>query len=475
MADSSNRVQLAVLGAGPGGYAAAFRAADLGLEVALIGEEARPGGVCLFRGCIPSKALLHVARQIADAREAASFGVLYGEPKIEVDRVRQFSKGVVEKLTAGLSQLSERRGIRYIQGRASLADSHTIRIETRNGESETLHADHSILATGSKPVRPRSLFIESERVLDSTGALELENVPPTLLVVGGGYIGLELGTVYAALGSRVTLVEMMDGLLPGVDRDLVRVLEKRLDTMFDSILLRTKVASMKETSDGIRATFEGEDVEAKERTFEKVLVAIGRTPRSDLPGLEKTGVEIGERGFIAVDRERRTADSAIFAIGDVAGEPMLAHKAALEGKVAAEVLAGEKAEYEPQAIPAVVFTDPEIAWCGLTESQAKQEGRNVEVARFPWEASGRALTLGRPQGLTKLLVDPATHRILGAGFVGSGAGELVAETVVAIEMAATATDVALSNHPHPTLSETVMEAAELYLGTPTHIYRRKKA
>jgi dihydrolipoamide dehydrogenase len=346
-------------------------------------------------------------------------------------------------------------------------------VETGSGESETLRADHVILATGSKPVRPRSLFIESERILDSTEALELASVPSTLLVVGGGYIGLELGTVYAALGSRVTLVEMMDGLLPGVDRDLVRVLEKRLEAKFDSILLRTRVASMKETADGIRATFEGEDVETRERTFDKVLVAIGRTPRSDFPGLDKTGVQIGERGFIAVDRQRRTADSALFAIGDVAGEPMLAHKAALEGKVAAEVLAGEQAEYEPQAIPAVVFTDPEIAWCGLTESEAKEEGRKVEVARFPWEASGRALTLGRPQGLTKLLVDPETHRILGAGFVGAGAGELVAETVVAIEMAATATDLALSNHPHPTLSETVMEAAELYLGLPTHIYRRR--
>jgi dihydrolipoamide dehydrogenase len=290
--------------------------------------------------------------------------------------------------------------------------------------------------------------------------------------VGGGYIGLELGSVYAALGSRVTLVEMMDGLLPGVDRDLVKVLGQRLETLFDSILLRAKVASLKETSGGIRATLEGEDVEPKERTFEKVLIAIGRTPRSDLPGLERTRVQIGERGFIAVDRQRRTADSALFAIGDVAGEPMLAHKAALEGKVAAEVIAGEKAEYEPQAIPAVVFTDPEIAWCGLTESQANEEGIAVEVARFPWEASGRALTVGRPQGLTKLLVDPASQRILGAGFVGSGAGELVAETVVAVEMAANATDLALSNHPHPTLSETVMEAAELYLGVPTHVYRK---
>jgi dihydrolipoamide dehydrogenase len=474
VAESGERFQLAVLGAGPGGYAAAFRAADLGLSVALIGEEPRPGGVCLFRGCIPSKALLHVAKGIVDSREPSRWGVTYGKPSIDVSAVRAFKDGVVEKLTSGLGQLSKARSVRYIQGVAAIADAHTLEITTPTGAGETIHAENVILATGSKPIRPRSLFIESPRILDSTSALALDEVPERLLVVGGGYIGLELSMVYGALGSRVTVVEMTSGLLPGVDRDLVRVLEKRLESMVEATLLETRVAALKEEGNGIRVSLEGQNLEETERVFDRVLIAVGRSPNSEVAGLSRTGVQLDDRGFVSVDALRRTAEPSMFAIGDVAGEPMLAHKASHEGKVAAEVIAGTNAAFDPQAIPGVVFTDPEIAWCGLTETAAREHGRKVAIARFPWEASGRALTLGRPQGLTKLIFDPDTGRLLGAGFVGVDAGELVSEAVLAIEMAASATDLALSIHPHPTLSETLMEAAEVHLGKSTHVYRKKR-
>jgi dihydrolipoyl dehydrogenase len=471
-----NQFDVAVLGAGPGGYAGAFRAADLGLSVALVGEEARPGGVCLFRGCIPSKALLHVAKQVLDARDAPKWGVDFGKPGIDVDKVRDFKNGVVDRLTGGLSQLAGRRNVRYVRGRAGLADPHTLEIETGDAAGERIRADSVILATGSAPARPSALFIDSPLVLDSRAALAIETVPETLLVIGGGYIGLELGTVYAALGSRVTVVEMTEGLLPRVDRDLVRILEKRLGDVFESFHLSTRVGSMKETSDGagIQVAFDGEGKGVNERVFDEVLVAVGRRPRSDVPGLARTRAQIDERGFVAVDSQRRTAEPSLFAIGDVAGEPMLAHKAFREGKVAAEAIAGESSAFDVRAIPAVVFTDPEIAWCGLTETAARAEGRKVAVARFPWEASGRALTLGRPGGVTKLVVDPEDGTLLGAGFAGTGAGELVAEAVLAVEMGANATDAALSIHPHPTLSETVMEAAEVFLGQSTHLYRKKK-
>ncbi|MGH9335819.1 MAG: dihydrolipoyl dehydrogenase family protein, partial [Vicinamibacteria bacterium] len=381
---------------------------------------------------------------------------------------------VVERLTSGLGQLSKARNVRYVQGLATLADSHTLEVSTPTGARETIHADTVILATGSKPIRPRSLFIESRRILDSTSALDLEEIPERLLVVGGGYIGLELSMVYAALGSRVTVVEMTPGLLPGVDRDLVRVLEKRMESMVDSTLLETRVAALKEEGNGIRVSFEGQNLEEAETAFDRVLVAVGRSPNSEVEGLSRTRVQVDDRGFVSVDGKRRTAEPSMYAIGDVAGEPMLAHKASHEGKIAAEVIAGKNRTFDPQAIPAVVFTDPEIAWCGLTETAAREEGRPVAVARFPWEASGRALTLGRPQGLTKLIFEPDTDRLLGAGFVGVDAGELVSEAVLAIEMAASATDVALSIHPHPTLSETLMEAAEVHLGQSTHVYRKKR-
>lgn len=471
MANEVESTQLAIIGGGPGGYAAAFLAADLGLEVTLIDLEPNPGGVCLYRGCIPSKALLHVAKVINEAREAKAWGVSFSDPKIELDKVRAWKEQVVGKLTGGLGQLSRQRKITYIQGRAEFTDTRTLRIRKQSGETQ-LKFQNAILATGSYPATLPNISLDSPRLLDSSSALEIQDIPKSLLVIGGGYIGLEMATVYASLGSQVTVVEMSEGLLPGVDRDLVSVLSKRMEGTLHAILLKTKVAYLKEEPGGIRVRFEG--TEEREEIFEKVLVAVGRKPNSAIPGLEHTQVEINERGFIQVDLQRRTTDPAIFAIGDVAGEPMLAHKANHEGRVAAEVIAGHRVLFEPQAIPAVVFTDPEIAWCGLTETEAKREGRPIQVARFPWAASGRAATLHRTDGVTKLIIDPETERVLGAGIAGSGAGELIAELVLAVEMAAVASDIKLSIHPHPTLSETVMEAAEVFFGQSTHLYRPAK-
>jgi dihydrolipoamide dehydrogenase len=469
---STVTVQLAVLGAGPGGYAAAFLAADLGLTVALVDEELDPGGVCLYRGCIPSKALLHVAKVLAEARHASAWGVEFGQPAIDLDRLRAFKRGVVQKLTAGTGQLARQRKIAYIRGRGALDGPTSMRVATAAGEVR-VEFERAILATGSRPATLPGLP-DSPRIVDSTGALELEDVPGRLLVVGGGYIGLELGTVYAALGSKVTVVEMTPGLLPGADRDLVAVVARRIEQIAERVLLSTKVAAIEETPTGLDVTFEPAGGARHTARFDKVLVAVGRKPNSEIPGLERTAVRVGARGFIEVDAQRRTHEPTIYAIGDVAGEPMLAHKASHEGRVAAEAIAGRKVAFEPRAIPAVVFTDPELAWCGLTETQAREQGIRVEVARFPWAASGRALTLDRPDGLTKLVIDPESGRVLGMGIVGAGAGELIAEGVLAVEMAALASDVALSIHPHPTLSETVMEAAEAFSGHPTHIYRPKR-
>jgi dihydrolipoamide dehydrogenase len=473
MNENANSTQVAVIGGGPGGYPAAFLAADLGLQVTLIDLELEPGGVCLYRGCVPSKALLHVAKLLSETREAANWGIEFSEPDIDIEKLRAWKNSVVRQMTGGVAQLAKRRGVNFIQGRASLLNATTLQIEKAEGDKEILAFEQAIVATGSRPATIPSLALDSDRLMDSTSALELNDIPESLLVIGGGYIGLELGTVYAALGSRVSVVEMLPGLLPGADRDLVRILSKRLEKLFHSIMLNTTVAEMEEIKDGIRVKLEG-DVEEQEQTFEKVLISVGRKPNSSSLGLENTQVEVDERGFIIVDEQRRTAEPTIYAIGDVAGEPMLAHKATHEGRVAAEVIAGHKVAYEPNAIPAVVFTDPEVAWCGLTETQAKEEGRSIEVVRFPWGASGRATTLGRNDGLTKLIIDPDTERILGVGIVGSGAGELIAEGVLAVEMAALASDIKLSIHPHPTLSETVMEAAEVFFGQSAHFYRPKR-
>jgi len=474
MSESGDVVQVAVIGAGPGGYAAAFLAADLGLRVVLIDEAENPGGVCLHRGCIPSKALLHVARVITESRQAAQWGIRFSEPQIDADRLRSWKNDVVGKLSGGLGQLAQQRSVRYLRGKASLLPGKVLRIDKPEGDPESLAYDKAILATGSRPAPLPGVTLQSPRIFDSTAALRLDVIPKTMLVVGGGYIGLELGTVYANLGTTVSLVEMTPGLLPGADRDLVSMLAKRVDRLFKPIMLQTKVLGMREEPDGIHAQLEGDAGAITEQVYESVLVAVGRKPNSEINGLEHTRVRLDGRGFVIADNQRRTADPDIFAVGDVAGEPMLAHKATHEGRTAAEVIAGRKVAFEPQAIPAVVFTDPEIAWCGLTETRAKQENRRIKVARFPWGASGRALTLDRTDGVTKLILDPDNGRILGAGIVGSGAGELIAECVLAIEMGALATDLMLCIHPHPTLSETVMEAAEAFFGQSTHMYRPKR-
>jgi dihydrolipoamide dehydrogenase len=468
-------LNIAVVGAGPGGYAAAFLAADLGMTVTLIDPEINPGGVCLYRGCIPSKALLHVAELIEESHQAKDWGIEFAAPKIDLARLRSWKEGVVKKLTGGLGILSKQRKVKYVQGRAAFENSTTLQITKTDGTTESPAFDRIILATGSRPAIVPTLKLDTPRMMDSTGALNLDDIPATLLVVGGGYIGLELGSVYAALGTRVTVVEMLPGLLPGADRDLVLPLHKRLEKMFESILLHTTVASVKDEGNGISATLKGQDGNTQEKLFDRVLVSVGRKPNSEIPGLEKTHVQTGQRGFIQVNKQLQTDDPSIYAIGDVVGEPMLAHKAMHEGRTAVEAIAGHKVAFEPNAIPAVVFTDPEVAWCGLTETQAQKENREIKVAKFPWAASGRAVTLDRPEGMTKIIFDPQTERVLGVGIVGVSAGEMIAEGVLAIEMAALAHDVAHTIHPHPTLSETVMNAAEVFFGTSTDIYRPKRS
>ena len=461
-----------VLGAGPGGYGAAFFAADLGMQVTLVDEEKNPGGVCLYRGCIPSKALLHVAKLVDESKHASAWGVDFGTPTIDLDKLRAYKDSVVEKLTGGTGQIAKLRKITYIQGHATLTGPTSMSVKTATGVQE-VKADFIVLATGSHPTKIPAFTLDSPRVLDSTGALDLPEIPVTLLVIGGGYIGLELGSVYAALGTKVSVVEMTPGLLPGADRDLVKPLAQRIDKTFAKVMLATKVTGMTAVKNGVTVTFEGEGAPASQ-TFDYVLVSIGRRPNSKIDGLDTTRVKVDAKGFIETDLQRRTAEPTMFAIGDVAGEPMLAHKASHEARVAVEAIEGHKAVFEPAAIPAVVFTDPEIAWAGLTEADAEKQGITVEVAKFPWPASGRAIAIDRVDGMTKLLIEPETERILGVGIVGSGAGELIAEGVLAIEMGATASDVKLTIHAHPTLSETVMEAAEMFFGQATHVYKPKR-
>jgi dihydrolipoamide dehydrogenase len=467
------RTGLVVIGGGPGGYAAAFRAADLGLEVTLVDAEARLGGVCLLRGCIPSKALLHAARVVTEAREAARFGLRFGPPDIDLDRLRAWKDEVIGGLARGVAHLAQRRGVRVLRARARFRDAETLELD---GEEvpPVLGFEHAVLATGSVPVASGPFRIEDERVIDSTAALELPDIPGRLLVVGGGYVGLELGTIYAALGTKVTVVEQTGELLAGADRDLVRPLEERLGRLFETIDKSTRVVNVEPQEAGVRVHLDGPGV-GSQQMFDRVLVAVGRRPKSDGLGLERAGVETDDRGFVRVDGSRRTSERRILAIGDVAGEPKLAHKAAREGKVAAEVASGGPAEFDSQAIPAVIFTDPEVAWCGLTESEAQARGRRIEVRRFPWSASGRAHTLGRTEGLTKLIFDPATERVLGMGIVGPGAGEMIAEGALAVEMGLVARDVAETIHTHPTLAETAAEAAESFVGQATHLYAGRRS
>jgi dihydrolipoamide dehydrogenase len=467
----THKTDLLVIGGGPGGYAAAFRSADLGIPVTLVEADDRLGGTCLLRGCIPSKALLHVASLISESREAAACGLTFSEPEIDLDKMRKWKDGILTKFSRGLDVLCKRRRVTRVRGRAVFESSDRVRISGRDDVSQ-IDFVHAIVATGSRPAVPPVFDIDSPKILDSNKALEVENIPNRLLAVGGGIIGLELSTVYAQLGSQVTLVEITGGLLPGVDRDLVKPLQKRLEGIFDGIHLNTAVAALETNGNGISASFEG-DYQGRSQTFDNILLSAGRLPNTENLGLENTRVGLSDPGFIVVDGHMRTADSRIFAVGDVVDGPGLAHKAAHQGKVAAEVIAGQPAGFD-SIVPSVVYTDPEIAWCGLTETQAREQDLPVKIARYPWAASGRAATLGRTEGLTKLIVDPQTSRILGAGIVGPNAGELIAEAVLGVEMAAVAEDLAHTIHPHPSLSESLGIAAEIHLGTATDLYIPKK-
>jgi dihydrolipoamide dehydrogenase len=466
-----NRFDVAVIGAGPGGYAAAFKAADLGLRTALIDENPELGGTCLLRGCIPSKALLHAARLLTDAEDAQAWGIHFAKPHIDLEAFRRHCKAIIGKLTKGVQTLAHSRKVEVIQARAAFKNPTTLQL-SGPGESGELTFTHAILATGSRPGGPGSLKIDDPRAMDSTSALELPDIPPRLLVIGGGYIGLELGTLYQALGSEVTVVEALPRLLNGADQDLVRPLHQRMLRRFKAMRLNCKVEKLEARKEGLAATL-AESEGTSNEIFDRVLVAVGRRPNTEQLGLERTKVAVSAQGFVEVDRQLRTAEPSIFAIGDVAGEPMLAHKATHEGLVAARVIAGQNTAFNPAVIPAVVFTDPEIAWCGLTEETAKASGQAVKIVRFPWAASGRATTLGRNEGLSKLVLDAESGRVLGVGLCGVNAGELIAEGVLAIEMGAVAEDLAASIHPHPTLSETVMEAAELFHGPATHLYKSR--
>lgn len=467
MGEFTQETDVLVIGGGPGGYAAAFRAADLGFDVTMVDAGERPGGVCLFRGCIPSKTLLYVSEVMHDARSAGQMGVYFEEPRVDLKKLREWKNGVIDRLAGGLEELCKRRGVQFIKGRAAFESSDHARLF--DAEISHVKFRHAILATGSRPnPLPGVEFRKGGRVMGSTGALELRDIPERLLVVGGGYVGVELGSVYASLGSRVTLVEFSERLMAGADADLVQPLVKRLSELFAAIHTQTRVKTLQEYDDRVEVVLEGE-VNEPRQTFDRVLVSIGRSPNSRDIGLENTGVKVDERGFVLVDDQRRTGDAKIFAVGDVVGGAMLAHKAMYEGKVAAEVIAGKPSAFDVRAIPAVVFTDPQIAWCGLTEEEARRRNRPVKVSRFPWSASGRAVSMGVSKGLTKLIIDPESRSVLGMGIVGREAGEMISEGVLAVEMSALAEDMALSMHPHPTLSETEEEAAEAFLGSSTHI------
>ncbi len=466
------QTEVVVLGSGPGGYTAAFRAADLGKRVVLIERYPVIGGVCLNVGCIPSKALLHVAEVITEAREFARVGVDFGEPKIDIDKLRAHKEKVVGQLTGGLGQLAKQRKVEIVQGYGRFTSPTTIAVESDEGV-RTIAFQQCIIAAGSSVTRPGFIPWDDPRVIDSTGALALEDAPKRLLIVGGGIIGMEMAAVYHALGSEITVVELADGLLPGADRDLVRIFEKTIKSRYRNIYTRTRVSAIKPEKSGVVCEFEGDKAPASE-TFDKVLVAIGRSPNGALIDADKAGVNVDERGFIPVDKQQRTNVDHIFAIGDVVGQPMLAHKATHEGKVAAEVIAGKKSFFDAKTIPSVAYTDPEIAWCGLTETEAKQAGVDYEKGVFPWAASGRALSMDAANGMTKLLFDKQTQRLIGAGIVGRNAGELIAEAVLALEMGADMADLALTIHPHPTLSETLNFAAEVAEGTVTDLYVPKK-
>jgi dihydrolipoamide dehydrogenase len=472
MAELKHEAELLVIGAGPGGYVAAFRAADLGMDVTLVDLGKRPGGECLFRGCIPSKTLLFLAELLHDAQRSGDMGINFGKPQIDLDRMRAWKDQVIDKLTNGLLTLSKRRKVQLLQGRAVFEGSDRVRLE--NSEVSQIRFRHAILATGSCSTPFRDIpFVKGGRIVDSAGALELPDIPRSLLVLGGGYVGLELGTVYAALGSRVTVAVRGDRLLRGADPDLVDILIFRLKEIFEAVHFNTRIVSLKEREEGVDVKWEG-GVDKAEQTFDRVLVAIGRRPNTEKVGLEKTKVKLNEQGFVVVDEQRHTTDEKIFAIGDVAGPPLLAHKAFREGKVAAEVINGKPSAFDVQAIPAVVYTDPQVAWAGLREEQAQAENRNIKVERYLWKFSSRATTMGVSDGVTKMILNPETGRILGVGICGRNAEGMISEGVLAVEMGAVAQDLGLTIHPHPTLSEMMMETAELFTGTVTHVLPEKR-
>ncbi|MFZ3018116.1 MAG: dihydrolipoyl dehydrogenase [Gallionella sp.] len=466
--------EVVVLGAGPGGYTAAFRAADLGKQVVLIEKHAALGGVCLNVGCIPSKALLHVAKVINEAEEVSHHGVTFAKPKIDIDQVRGWKESVITKLTGGLAALAKQRKVQVVRGTGKFTSPNSIAVQTEDGE-KIVTFDNAIVAAGSSVARIPGFPYDDERIIDSTGALALKDVPKRMLVIGGGIIGLEMATVYEALGAKISVVELMDQLMPGADKDMVKPLHTRIAKRYEAIMLKTKVTKIEATKSGMKVTFEGEQAPAEPQLYDKVLMAVGRRPNGREIAAEAAGLVVNERGFIPVDKQMRTNVPHIYAIGDIVGDPMLAHKAVHEGKVAAENIAGHKAFFEPMTIPSVAYTDPEVAWMGLTETQAKAQGIAYEKGVFPWAASGRALSIAREEGSTKVLLDPTTRRILGAGIVGVNAGELIAEAVLALEMGADMEDIGLTIHPHPTLSETFNFAAEMAEGTITDLMppRRK--
>jgi dihydrolipoamide dehydrogenase len=467
----STKTEIVVVGAGPGGYAAAFYAADMGKQVTLVEADTRLGGVCLNRGCIPSKALLHATKLIAETKESEHRGISFGNPKIDLEKLRSWKESIITKLSGGVRTLAQARGVNVITGRGYFEGNNTLRVETKDGQS-FLQYDNAIVAVGSKSAMPKAFDLGNPRIMTSREALALEDIPGSLLIVGGGYIGMELGTVYAGLGSQVTVVELLDTILAGADPDLVKPVTQYAKKAFREVRLKSKVLKMATEGKQVKVVMESGGQQVTE-LYDRVLVSVGRVPNCENLGLENTKVQRDDRGFIKVNAQQQTSDPSIYAIGDVAGGVMLAHKASREARVAVEVLCGEDSAFEDVVIPAVVFTDPEVAWCGLTEAEAKQKGINIKVAKFPWSASGRALTHDRTDGVTKLIVDPETERVLGVGLCGHGAGELISEGVLAVEMGATVEDLALSVHPHPTLSETIMEAAEAYFGRATHTFARR--
>ena len=471
MSDQKDKTQVAIIGAGPGGYAAAFHAADLGLEVTLIDPKENPGGVCLYHGCIPTKALLHFADVKEDAEDARRFGLEFGSVSVNSIKLRKWKENVVKKLTGGLGQLTKARKIKYMRGTAQVADEHTLDIKTHEGKKKKLQFEHAIIATGARAASLPGIDFDHDKIMSAKSALELKDIPSRLLIVGAGYIGLEMGAIYHALGTKITFVEMQSGIMPGMDRDLTDVVKKEKKDMLKNVHFEAKVTDAKAGNEDVKVTYETNDGKKKTETFDKILVAIGEKPNSENIGLENLNIKTDDKGFVEVNEFRQTNTENIYAIGDVAGEPLLAHKASHEGRVAAEHIAGEKTAYEPKAIPGIVFVG--LGWAGLTEEMAKKEGRKVKVTKFPWGASGRVATLGKKYGITKLIIDPDTERILGAAFAGKNAETLVPEATLAIEMGAVAKDLELTIHPHPTLSETIMEAAEMFYGQATHTLKSK--